>query len=222
MANNNFLKTMQAQGKSVEPERKMRKDSFENIHSDSSELFGLPEEEDSDPDPEEEILTEDLSMEDYGESKNEEESPQIDLDLDHLPDLGLKEEKQELKESVPPIPRRRGRPKMTETPPEEEVKEIAPEKKEVVPQKEEPKKEWENHEEKSPQEVYREIFLYVCNKTVQELSKKYKSDIYTPEFTKKLFDSYLEGDMPEETACLFYKLIEECETKNVVDPLFGR
>lgn len=68
--------------------------------------------------------------------------------------------------------------------------------------------------------VPEKIFDYVSNKTIQSLIGKYKSDIYSPTYSDKLFTDYVNGDV-DYSDTLFKTLIKEVFDKDTANEYLG-
>lgn len=62
-----------------------------------------------------------------------------------------------------------------------------------------------------------EVLNYVCDKTIEYMSKNYKSKMYTVEYTEKLFKEYT-NKQTNSSNPLFKALIDECIEDKVIDP----
>lgn len=148
------------------------------------------------------------------------------LDLSNLPkisSLDIKDEEDEEEEEITISTRKRGRPKVVENEPveNEEIKNKPIENEVVENEVIFNKTEIKNDDIKLPlisdnNVVSNKILNYVCIKTINNLLDSYKSKMYTEEYTKKLFNQYINCEIDSSNP-LFKELITECIENNVVD-----
>lgn len=66
-------------------------------------------------------------------------------------------------------------------------------------------------------EVSKKVLAYVCLETVKHLLENYSSEMYTEKYTKKLFESYINGTL-DSSNILFGELISEVIESDFNDP----
>lgn len=151
------------------------------------------------------------------EKESIEENNVEEVEKDEIKEVKDKEinKKEEPKEEEHIITKRRGRgrPKNYESPQSKKEKDLENKEGEKTMNK--------NISHDSDVDILAENILNcVCRNTIKFLSNNYISKIYTEEFTKKLFNGFLNGEIDNSNP-LLVELIKECSNSDVEDPYLG-